>query len=295
MQQLQQLNPEEEAELLEFQSLERKVVQAGADDSIYRGVLKQDPYADDLDDESDGLGDGLDEHQDPLDHEQSEPYVHDASEDHYVYEEAETWDDADKHSPAAQQDHVHPYQVDHQDDEGQDGAFEAPPRSSLVNKLFVQKQPNRKTVTPQRKSTPTRLKDTGASKSSTVVAATKGKEGGDGGKGKEGVDEGDALASKMAQLDQEIREFRKQNEMLDKLRQVHTRARAHTHTHAHTHHTHITHTHHTHKSHTHTSHTHITHTHITHTHTHTHTGAVKARRQATTSRDTAAAAKGTVY
>ena len=55
MQQLQQLNPEEEAELLEFQSLERKVVQAGADDSIYRGVLKQDPYADDLDDESDGF------------------------------------------------------------------------------------------------------------------------------------------------------------------------------------------------------------------------------------------------
>jgi len=212
MRQLQQLNPEEEAELLEFESLERKVVQAGADDSIYRNVLKQDAYAGDSAADSDYESDALGEHQNALEHEQSEPFMHPASEDLYMCEEAETWDDADSESAAALQDLVHPCESQHRaDEEDNGGAYEAPARSSLVNKLFVQKQPKRKTATPTAKSGPARGKEARASKDGTAAPAAKENEGGH-------ADDA-ALENKMAQLDEEIREFRKQNALLDKLRQ----------------------------------------------------------------------------
>jgi len=212
----QQLEPDEEAELLEFESLERKVVQSGADDSIYRGVLNQDPYANESEDESDGADEDLNDRDlEHLHHEQDDASsVDTASLNHYIYDESETWDHTVQESGAVHAEGAHQSEMCGSDDGEYGGAYEAPPRSSLVNKLFIKKQPQTRQTQPQRKGPPGRAKDTALGKLSSAAAeADAGMADPEGHDAKDSV-----LARKMGELDQEIREFRRQNELLDKLR-----------------------------------------------------------------------------
>ena len=267
----EQVDADEEAELLEFESLERKVVQAGADDSMYRGVLNEFAHlgADDSDQvdmgsrreaATDGAATDAADYPPTLDAADYPDLVDAASMDRldcFVHDESEAWDsgaqeseaimpgktpghdseDEEVHKHPAAAAAVHPAAAPPVAAVRDGNAFTqgGPTRSSLVDKLFLRKQTKGSNLSAtcqqkQKHKGPQHKDDSKARRHGCgghVVGETEASEqerevrpGG----GREvqvvgADDEALARAGKMAELDKEIREFRRQNELLDKLRQ----------------------------------------------------------------------------